>query len=65
MTCQSLLLLLILVQILHPFYIFQFGSLVLWALDDYLYYAACIFLISGMSILAALIETKAVCICHV
>ncbi|KAG9232990.1 hypothetical protein BJ875DRAFT_379522 [Amylocarpus encephaloides] len=30
----------------HPFYVFQIASLVLWSLDEYYYYAACIFLIS-------------------
>ncbi|KAH8683100.1 hypothetical protein BGZ60DRAFT_467457 [Tricladium varicosporioides] len=30
----------------HPFYIFQIASLFLWSVDEYYYYAACIFLIS-------------------
>ncbi|KAF2095169.1 hypothetical protein NA57DRAFT_68149 [Rhizodiscina lignyota] len=33
-------------EALHPFYIFQIASLILWSLDEYYYYAACIFLIS-------------------
>ncbi|RAH48335.1 putative P-type ATPase [Aspergillus brunneoviolaceus CBS 621.78] len=43
----------------HPFYIFQLASLVLWSLDEYYYYAVCIFLISLISIGATVIETKA------
>lgn len=43
----------------HPFYIFQIASLVLWSLDQYYYYAACIFIISVISITTTLIETKA------
>lgn len=45
-------------EALHPFYIFQIASLILWSLDEYYYYAACIFLISVVSITATLIETK-------
>jgi cation-transporting ATPase 13A2 len=43
----------------HPFYVFQIASLVLWSLDEYYYYAACIFIISLVSITTTLIETKA------
>ncbi|KAF1985978.1 hypothetical protein K402DRAFT_454662 [Aulographum hederae CBS 113979] len=43
----------------HPFYIFQIASLILWSLDEYYYYAACIFVISLISITTTLIETKA------
>ncbi|KAF2669226.1 hypothetical protein BT63DRAFT_455205 [Microthyrium microscopicum] len=46
-------------EVLHPFYIFQLASLVLWSMDEYYYYAACIFLISIVSITTTLIETKA------
>lgn len=42
----------------HPFYIFQVASLILWSLDEYYYYAACIFLISVVSITMTLIETR-------
>ncbi|KAL9041750.1 MAG: hypothetical protein Q9214_004001, partial [Letrouitia sp. 1 TL-2023] len=44
----------------HPFYVFQVASLILWSLDDYYYYAACIFLISVISIITTLIETRSV-----
>ncbi|KAJ5126238.1 hypothetical protein N7476_009436 [Penicillium atrosanguineum] len=42
----------------HPFYIFQVASLVLWSMDEYYYYAVCIFLISAFSIAATVLETK-------
>ncbi|KAJ5661616.1 uncharacterized protein N7477_009232 [Penicillium maclennaniae] len=42
----------------HPFYIFQVASLVLWSMDEYYYYAICIFLISAFSIAATVLETK-------
>ncbi|RDL35105.1 Cation-transporting ATPase [Venustampulla echinocandica] len=43
----------------HPFYVFQIASLTLWSIDAYYYYAACIFLISVVSITTTLIETRA------
>lgn len=42
----------------HPFYVFQIASLVLWSLDEYYYYAACIFVISVVSITTTLIDTR-------
>lgn len=45
-------------EILHPFYMFQVFSIILWAFDEYYYYAACIFLISFVSIINTLQETK-------
>ncbi|KAL9102913.1 MAG: hypothetical protein Q9163_002005 [Psora crenata] len=45
-------------EALHPFYIFQIASLILWSLDEYYYYAICIFLISVVSITTTLIETR-------
>ncbi|KAI9158814.1 Cation-transporting ATPase [Paramyrothecium foliicola] len=46
-------------EVLHPFYIFQIASLVLWSLDSYYYYAACILIMSVGSISATLLETRA------
>lgn len=43
----------------HPFYIFQIASLILWSLDQYYYYAVCIFLISIVSITTTLLDTRA------
>jgi len=45
-------------QVLHPFYVFQIASIVLWSVDDYYYYAFAIALISATSILSTLVETK-------
>lgn len=42
----------------HPFYVFQIASLILWSLDEYYYYAVCIFIISAVSIVSTLVETK-------
>lgn len=43
----------------HSFYVFQIASLILWSMDSYYYYAACIFVISVVSITSTLLETKA------
>ncbi|PIA91964.1 putative cation-transporting ATPase [Cercospora beticola] len=43
----------------HPFYVFQIASIILWSADEYYYYAACIFVISVVSVTTTLIETKA------
>lgn len=45
---------------LHPFYIFQIASIILWSLDSYYYYAICIFAMSVGSITTTLFETRAV-----
>lgn len=45
-------------EVFHPFYVFQVASLTLWSLDEYYYYAICIFLISAVSIITTLIETR-------
>ncbi|KAF0454787.1 P-type ATPase-like protein [Gigaspora margarita] len=45
-------------EALHPFYIFQIFSIVLWCLDEYYYYATCIFIISVTSIITTLIDIK-------
>lgn len=47
-------------EVLNPFYVFQIGSILLWCMDDYYYYAFCIFIISAFSIISTLIETKEV-----
>ncbi|KAJ5757043.1 uncharacterized protein N7511_007225 [Penicillium nucicola] len=49
---------LLLDEAFHPFYIFQVASLVLWSMDEYYYYAVCIFLISFSSIATTVLETK-------
>jgi hypothetical protein len=40
---------------------FQVASLLLWSMDEYYYYAVCIFLISVFSIGTTVLETKSVC----
>ncbi|KAL1975314.1 hypothetical protein VTN31DRAFT_3706 [Thermomyces dupontii] len=57
---QPSLLQLLMNEVLHPFYIFQIASLTLWSLDEYYYYAICIFLISVFSITATILETRSV-----
>ncbi|KAI6046068.1 hypothetical protein EDC04DRAFT_2864955 [Pisolithus marmoratus] len=45
-------------EVIHPFYVFQVASIVLWSMDDYYYYAFCIALISTLSVANTLIDTK-------
>ncbi|NXT84419.1 AT132 ATPase, partial [Zapornia atra] len=45
-------------EVLNPFYIFQVFSIVLWVCDAYYYSAACIFLISTVSLGLSLYETR-------
>ena len=47
-------------QAVHPFYVFQIASLILWSLDSYYYYATCIFIISVFSIATTIVETRTV-----
>lgn len=49
---------------MNPFYIFQIASIILWMSDSYYYYAACIIVISVMSIAVSLYETKKVLISY-
>jgi len=49
---------LIINEALHPFYIFQVFSMILWAYDDYISYASCIFIISVFSIAGTVYETR-------
>ncbi|KAI1437265.1 hypothetical protein GGR50DRAFT_645603 [Xylaria sp. CBS 124048] len=46
-------------EVFHPFYVFQIASLTLWSLDEYFYYAICIFVMSATSIITTLVETRA------
>ena len=55
---QKSILQLLIDEAFHPFYVFQLASLILWSLDEYYYYAVCIFLISLVSITTTLVETK-------
>ncbi|EJD52718.1 Ca-transporting ATPase [Auricularia subglabra TFB-10046 SS5] len=44
-------------EVIHPFYVFQIASIILWSIDDYYYYAFCIALISIFSIVTTLLDT--------
>ena len=59
-TCTMSRLILITRQAFHPFYVFQIASLILWSVDEYYYYAGCIFFISVVSITTTLLDTRAV-----
>ncbi|KAL6926561.1 hypothetical protein ACO0SA_004741 [Hanseniaspora valbyensis] len=45
-------------EALHPFFVFQIFSMILWAYDDYLYYALCILIISVFSVAQTVYETR-------
>lgn len=45
-------------EIVNPFYLFQVFSITLWSLDDYYYYAACVLLLSAISIGTSLYQTR-------
>ena len=47
-------------QVLSPFYIFQLFSMILWYIDEYEIYASCILLISTVSIVITVWETRKV-----
>lgn len=49
---------LIFTEVLNPFYVFEFFSFILWYLDDYLSYASAIFVMSLVSIITAVIQTR-------
>ena len=45
-------------EVLNPFYIFQICSMILWSFDSYVFYATCIFIISLISVIVSLYETR-------
>ena len=47
-------------QFLNPFYMFQLFSVTLWFCDEYYYYAACIVLITVISLSAEVVQTRTV-----
>lgn len=49
---------LIFTEVLNPFYVFEMFSFILWYLDDYLSYASAIFVMSLVSIITAVIQTR-------
>eukprot|EP00826_Nyctotherus_ovalis_P018309 TRINITY_DN15468_c0_g1_i13.p1 TRINITY_DN15468_c0_g1~~TRINITY_DN15468_c0_g1_i13.p1 ORF type:complete len:957 (-),score=308.46 TRINITY_DN15468_c0_g1_i13:525-3395(-) len=46
-------------EVLSPFYIFQVASVVLWVIDEYYFYSASIFIMSFVSVLMEIAETRA------
>jgi cation-transporting ATPase 13A2 len=49
---------LLLDEVLHPFYIFQVMSIIVWCLSEYYFFSALILVSSGISALTSLIETR-------
>uniref|UniRef100_A0A146M0L3 Cation-transporting ATPase n=1 Tax=Lygus hesperus TaxID=30085 RepID=A0A146M0L3_LYGHE len=49
---------LLFLEVLDPFYIFQIFSFILWAIDDYIFYALAIALMSCVSIGVAVVQTR-------
>ena len=45
-------------EVLHPFYIFQIISVIIWMADEYWSYATCIIVAAIVSIIISLIETR-------
>ncbi|KAL5492027.1 hypothetical protein EMCRGX_G017415 [Ephydatia muelleri] len=45
-------------EVLHPFYIFQILCIVQWLNEQYYYYSGCIFVMSLLSVLASLYQTR-------
>ena len=45
-------------EVLHPFFVFQIYSIVLWSFEQYFYFAACILVIAAVSIVTTLMETR-------
>ena len=45
-------------EVLNPFYVFQLCSIILWSLDEYVFYAVCILTISLISAIISLVEMR-------
>ena len=45
-------------EVLHPFFVFQILAIGLWVYEQYIYYAICIFVVSMVSIVISLVETR-------
>ena len=47
-------------QVADPFYVFQFCSIILWSFDEYYYYAVAILIVSLVSIIITVNQTRKV-----
>ena len=47
-------------EVLNPFYLFEIFSVIVWTVDEYYYYAICIFVVSIFSLGVALFEIRTV-----
>jgi magnesium-transporting ATPase (P-type) len=45
-------------EVLNPFYLFEIFSVIVWTVDEYIYYAGCIFVVSIISLAVALHEIR-------
>ncbi|XP_067135082.1 polyamine-transporting ATPase 13A3 isoform X1 [Centruroides vittatus] len=45
-------------EVLEPFYIFQVFSMIIWYLDDYVYYASCIIIMSVLSLTTGVMQIR-------
>lgn len=45
-------------EVLEPFYIFQVFSMIIWYLDDYIYYASCIIIMSALSLTTGVMQIR-------
>jgi cation-transporting ATPase 13A2 len=50
--------LLIIKKVLHPFYIFQIFSMIIWSMDDYYVYASCIFVTSSIAAISNVVQIR-------
>lgn len=56
---------LLFMEVLNPFYVFQFMSFVLWYYDDYILYAATVFFITCVGIVRSCVSTYFVSIARI
>lgn len=57
---QRSVLTLLIVEILNPFFVFQFFSFIIWCLDDYVFYASTIMVMTLFSVVGSGLSTYCV-----